>query len=185
MGMNFDGWLEQELDRRFQHAATGAPVPRYASLPYLPGRGLAIRTLATAAKSKVAIAATAAVLATGGGVGAKAAITGNPNPFNWGHQVQQHVVTCKQNLPSGQHGIGRCVSDFATQHGVQERQQHSPAGSHPTGPPASHPRGPPASHPTGPPASLPHPSDAGTGGRAPTPNPRAAPGSQDPSVLLG
>jgi len=115
-----------------------------------------IHHLATLAKSKVAIAATAATLAAGGGVGAKAAVTGNPNPFNWGHQVKEKVITCKQDLPAGQHGIGKCVSDFAKQHGVQMRQEHSKAGSHPTGPPSPHATGPPSSHPTGPPSPLPH-----------------------------
>jgi hypothetical protein len=165
MDVNFDGWLEQELSGGFEQAASGAPaVPRYASLPFPPGRSPVIHHLATLAKSKVAIAATAATLAAGGGVGAKAAVTGNPNPFNWGHQVKEKVVTCKQDLPAGQHGIGKCVSDFAKQHGVQERQQHSQAGSHPTGPPTGHPTGsptghptgPPSSHPTGPPSPLPH-----------------------------
>jgi hypothetical protein len=98
-----------------------------------------IRSLATLAKSKVAIAATAAALAAGGGVGAKAAVTGNPNPFNWGHQVKDQVVTCKQGPSAGQHGIGACVSDFAKRHGLQVHQEHSRAGSHSTGPPTSHP----------------------------------------------
>jgi hypothetical protein len=110
---------------------------------------------AALAKSKVAIAAMAAALAAGGGVGAKAAVTGNANPFNWGHQVAGQVVTCKHGLAPDQHGIGKCVSDFAKQNGVQERQQHSQAGSHPTGAPTTHPTGPPSSHPTGPPTSLP------------------------------
>ena len=64
-----------------------------------------IRSLATLAKSKLAIAATA-TLATGGGVRAKAAVTGNPNPFNWGHQVKSKVVTCKQDLRPGSMGSG-------------------------------------------------------------------------------
>jgi hypothetical protein len=114
-----------------------------------------IHALATAAKSKVAIAATAAALATGGGVAAKVAITGDANPFHWGHQVSQQVITCKDNLAPDQHGIGQCVSDFAKQHGPQVRQAHSQAGSHaqagshgagkatqghtPAGPPASPP----------------------------------------------
>ena len=157
MDVNFDGWLEQELQRGSEQAASHAPaVPRYASLPFPPGRSPVIHHLVTLAKSKVAIAATAGILAAGGGVGAKAAVTGNPNPFNWGHQVKEKVVTCKQDLPAGQHGIGKCVSDFAKQHGVQERQQHSQAGSHPTGPPNLHPTDPPNSHPTGPPSSPPH-----------------------------
>src|SRR5919201_5016371 len=113
MGVNFDGWLEGELHRGFEHATSHPPVaPRYASLPPLTGRSPVMHSLAAAAKSKVAIATAAVTLAAGGGVGAKAAVTGNPNPFNWGHQVKRQVETCKQNLPAGQHGIGKCVSDF-------------------------------------------------------------------------
>jgi hypothetical protein len=120
-----------------------------------------IHALATAAKSKVAIAATAAALATGGGVAAKAAITGDANPFHWGHQVSQQVITCKDNLALDQHGIGQCVSSFAKQHGPQVRQAHSQAGSHsqpgshgPGEPTQGHtPAGPPASPPAGQPGS--------------------------------
>jgi hypothetical protein len=156
MDVNFDGWLEQELSRGFEQAAIRQPaLPRYANLPSLPGRTPMIHSLATLAKSKVAIAATAVALAAGGGVGAKAAVTGNPNPLNWGQQVKNQVGTCKQDLAPGEHGIGKCVSDFAKQHGVQERQQHSQSGTHPTGPPTSHPTGPPTSHPTGAPSTRP------------------------------
>jgi len=131
MGMQFDQWLEEELKRGFRYAGSRPlPVPRYASLPHLPGRSPIVHAIATAARSKVAIAATALTLAAGGTVGAKAAVTGNPNPFNWGQQVKQKVVTCKQDLKPGEHGIGQCVSKFAKQHGIQERQAHSKAGSH-------------------------------------------------------
>jgi hypothetical protein len=116
-----------------------------------------MHALATTAKSKVAIVATAAALATGGGVAAKAAITGDANPFHWGHQVSQQVVTCKDNLAPDEHGIGQCVSDFAKQHGQQVREAHSQAGSHsqagvqgPGEPTQGHtPTEPPASHPSG------------------------------------
>lgn len=84
-----------------------------------------IRSLAAVAKSKLAIAATTVVLTAGGGVGAKTAITGSPNPFVWGQQVKRHVLSCKRELAPGQHGIGRCVSAFARRHGVQERGERS------------------------------------------------------------
>src|SRR6266705_1370634 len=112
MDVNFERWLEQELHRGFEQSASPAPaVPRYASLPSPPGRSPVMHSLAALAKSKGAIAAMAAALAAGGGVGAKAAVTGNANPFNWGHQVAGQVVTCKQGLAPDQHGIGKCVSD--------------------------------------------------------------------------
>ena len=115
-------------------------------LPFPSGGSAGIHHLATLAKSKVAIAATAVTLAAGGGVGAKGRRHRKPNPINWGHRVKEEVVTCKQDLPAGQHGIGRCGSDFAKRHGLQQRQEHSKTGSHPTGRPKSsrkpHPMGP-------------------------------------------
>src|SRR6266536_6010587 len=101
MDLNFGGWLEHELHPGFEKAAGRAPVvPRHASLPPLPGRGVMIRSLASAAKSKWVIAATTAALAAGGGVGAKAAVTGNPNPFNWGPSGAMLGVS-PRNQPSG------------------------------------------------------------------------------------
>jgi len=47
----------------------------------------------------------------------EAAITGSADPANWGQQVRQQVIACKAALESGQHGIGPCVSAFASQHG--------------------------------------------------------------------
>jgi hypothetical protein len=161
MDMEFDNWLEEQLKQGF-HQVAHQPLdtPRFSNLPPLPWRNHMLGTLATAAKSKVAIVATTAALVTGGGVAAKAAITGNANPFNWGHTVHQTVIDCKANLQPGQHGIGSCVSAVATQHGSAERKAHSQAGDH--GPntganghatkPSPHPDGRP-SVPAGPPSS--------------------------------
>lgn len=78
--------------------------------------------LAAAVKSKVAVAALTAVLAAGavGGGTVAAAASGA-----FGQQVKAQVESCKDALTNGTHGIGECVSDFAQQHGAQERQQHS------------------------------------------------------------
>jgi hypothetical protein len=43
----------------------------------------------------------------------------------FGQQVKAKVESCKDALAKGTHGIGECVSDFAQQHGAQQRQQHS------------------------------------------------------------
>jgi hypothetical protein len=137
MGVNFDDWLTHEL-RRGVHVSTGhPPVPRYASLPAAPSAGL-LHTLGAAAKSKAVITATALSVVAGGGVGAKVAVTGNADPFVWGQRVKQQVVTCKQDLAPGQHGIGTCVSGFARQHGVQARDQHSHGRGHGSERRASH-----------------------------------------------
>jgi hypothetical protein len=50
---------------------------------------------------------------------AEAAITGSADPANWGRQVRQQVVACKAALATGEHGIGQCVSAFASQHGQE------------------------------------------------------------------
>jgi hypothetical protein len=47
----------------------------------------------------------------------EAAITGSADPANWGQQVRQQVIACKAALETGEHGIGPCVSAFASQHG--------------------------------------------------------------------
>src|SRR5579859_3996438 len=93
--------------------------------------------------SKTAIGITVATLAVAGaGAVTATAVTGSPNPTVWGKTVTAAVTTCKNDLKSGMHGIGTCVSNVAKQKGQQEREQHSSgsagsagsaAGSHPTG----------------------------------------------------
>src|SRR5215470_3810855 len=79
--------------------------------------------LAAAAKSKAAVAILATLVALGTlGGGTVAAASGA-----FGQQVKAQVESCKDALANGVHGIGDCVSDFAQQHGVQQRQQHSQA----------------------------------------------------------
>jgi hypothetical protein len=49
------------------------------------------------------------------GAATEVAITGSLNPTNWGQQVTQQVGTCKASAAAlGLHGIGECVSDFAS-----------------------------------------------------------------------
>src|SRR5260221_1588753 len=79
------------------------------------------RAIAVGIKSKVGAAVLATLLATGGGAGAVAAATHGA----FGQQVKAQVESCKDALGTGAHGIGDCVSDFAQQHGKQQRQQHS------------------------------------------------------------
>ena len=83
-----------------------------------------LRILPASAAAK-AIAAVAAVAAAGAVTAT--AVTGSPNPQAWGQQVKAAVEQCKDNLKSGQHGIGECVSDFASKHGQTERNQHANA----------------------------------------------------------
>jgi hypothetical protein len=79
------------------------------------------RAVAVGIKSKVGIAVVAGLLATAGATGVAAAASHGA----FGQQVKQQVESCKDALGTGAHGIGDCVSDFAQQHGAQQRQQHS------------------------------------------------------------
>jgi len=84
-------------------------------------------TLATAVRSKAAAAVLTTVVAVGTiGDGTVAAANGA-----FGQQVKAHVESCKDAPAQGTHGIGECVSDFAQQHGAQQRQQHSQSQGHP------------------------------------------------------
>jgi hypothetical protein len=80
------------------------------------------RAIAAGIKSKVSLAVLAGLLATAGATGVAAAAASNGA---FGQQVKEQVQDCKAQLASGTHGIGDCVSDFAQQHGAQQRQQHS------------------------------------------------------------
>ena len=176
-------WIETGLAASFDRLdLPAAPVQaRYqATTPRWRRKGMSLLAgLPAILTTKVAAAAAIALTAAGGAVATKAAVTGNPNPLNWGSTVTQQVQSCKTALATGQHGIGSCVSSTAKQHGQQERQSHAPATprhpagprstspAHPTGPPATHPTGPPATHPTSHAAT--HPTGPPPGAPIPTP----------------
>jgi hypothetical protein len=186
----FDQWLEQQLQNQAAGHSGPSPLPAHAQYhaAYLQG-GLHMSVLATAAtlvSTKGAIGLTVAALAIGAaGAGSEAAITGSANPSDWGQQVVQQVQKCKTALAAGTHGIGECVSSFASQHGKQVSADHRASGarenpgdhtpgpptSHPGGPPTSHPGGPPTSHPGGPPTSHPGGPPTSHPGGPPTPHP--------------
>jgi len=114
----FDTWLEDELARGFVQFRQ-APLPTGA--PYRPGASPRV-SRRLAAKTLVLVAAVALALA---GTTALAAVTGSANPQVWGQYMKDVVTTCKSQLGAGQHGIGNCVSTIASQHGAQQRDQHS------------------------------------------------------------
>jgi hypothetical protein len=164
--MNFDQWLEAELDASYRTSSESpVPQPRYVAPP--PRRNLMLKALAALVGSKAALAGTAAVALAATGIGVKTVTTGDPNPVNWGSSVTTQVQHCKDARPSpdaspkpspGSRGIGHCVSAFAKQHGQAERAEHSKSGSHPT--PGAHPTGKPEDtppeHPTPPAHPTPH-----------------------------
>lgn len=97
-------------------------------------------SLAASIKGKAAAAVLAAMPATGSVAGA--GVAANQGAF--GQQVMAQVAACKAHLAQGVHGIDACVSDFAQQHGTQERQQHRQGTPAPTAIPAAmvvHPAG--------------------------------------------
>ena len=176
----FDEWLERELRQNASRNTGPNPLPsqsRYQAAP-LQGNALSRFSFALAAmvstKTVTALALSAAVIVAAGAT-TEAVITRSANPTDWGHQVVLQVQGCKDALAPGGHGVGACVSSFASQHGRQESKTHGtsspsqhPNGGHPSGqpaggPPSSHPHGgPPSSHSHGgPPSSHPSPGNAG------------------------
>ena len=111
---DFESELDQELHRVLDPIAA-TPVPARRAVHSRPSA----RTIAGGAgaalglKLLTGVAVAAAAVTVAG-----AATTGSLNPVDWGQQVKQQVETCKAQLADGQHGIGDCVSGFASQHGA-------------------------------------------------------------------
>jgi hypothetical protein len=158
--LGFDHWLSSQLQ---QHAAAhSGPSPlstqaQYhaaylhggAHLPLLAKIGAAITT-----KAAIGVAAGALVVGAAG-VG-ESVITGSTNPSDWGKQVVKQVTICKDALAPDSHGIGQCVSAFASSKhqgaGAEHRATPTPAhGQHTPGPPPNKgkatPRPTPTPHP--------------------------------------
>jgi hypothetical protein len=136
--------IERELEfelHRVLDPLSGEPIPTLR----VPAHGPRVGTLAGGAAVAVSLklltgAVAAAAFVTVAGV----ATTGSLNPVDWGQQVSQHVAACKQDLTSGQHGIGQCVSDFANTHGSavasaarHQGQGNGPANAHGNNPNAN------------------------------------------------
>lgn len=124
MSDRFDTWLAGELAdgyARFGNRQLPAAAPYLWSQRIRPTR-LATRVVVAFAAIVLALAATTAIAA--------AAATGSANPVVWGQYMKSVVTTCKNQLQSGQHGIGQCVSAAARQKGAQEREQHSNGRGH-------------------------------------------------------
>lgn len=85
--------------------------------------GVTTTAMATAAKAKLAALILAGTLVVGGAGATGATVAAANGAF--GQQVKTQVQTCKADLKAGTHGIGQCVSQFASKHGQDERQQHS------------------------------------------------------------
>jgi hypothetical protein len=142
-GFDLDSHLERELHR--QVGSISGPRPFASQSAYHAAFMKASRTglrsrLASVASSRVAAGLAVAALAVGGGSLAAAAATGSSDPAVWGKTVTAAVEQCKDQLGSGIHGIGECVSQVAKQKGAEARAAHSQGGSakdHPNGAPAA------------------------------------------------
>jgi hypothetical protein len=125
MTEQFDGWLERQLDQRLTPLSPVTPRPgqaRYQAV-LLQRRSWMLRILPATAAAK-AVAAVATVAAAGAVTAG--AVTHSPNPLVWGQQVRAKVVACQSAAAAaGTHGIGECVSDFASQNGQQQRSTHA------------------------------------------------------------
>jgi hypothetical protein len=132
MSDKFESWLEGELAdgyTRFGNRRLPAEAP-YRSRERLRSTTLAAKVVVVFAAIVLALAATTVIAA--------AAATGSTNPVVWGQYMKNVVTTCKNQLQSGQHGIGNCVSAAARQKGAQEREQHGNGRGHgQTSPPQS------------------------------------------------
>jgi hypothetical protein len=110
--------LERELEselHRVLDPMSAVPIPRRRTVQsrgttraLLRGAGAALSLKLLTGVAVAAAAVTVAGVAT----------TGSLNPGNWGQQVTTQVSKCKAQLADGQHGIGDCVSPFASQHGA-------------------------------------------------------------------
>lgn len=149
---DFDLWLEGELGKGYV-PFSATPLP--AGAPYRAGvHAPGLRRLPRGRAARAAIVAAAVAIGLMGTTAfAAAAATGSANPQVWGQYVEDAVSTCKSELGSGQHDIGKCVSAIARQKGAQERNQHSnghgASQNRPgqSGPPSGLPGGPPSGRP--------------------------------------
>jgi uncharacterized membrane protein YebE (DUF533 family) len=163
-GDSFDQWLGQQLQ---QHASANAgPSPMPAQAQYqasFVGGAVHVPFLAKVAAvlgTKAAMAVAAGALAVGAASAGEAVITGSFNPGDWGQQVVQQVNTCKDALAPDSHGIGDCVSSFASQHGKTVSSEHrATPTTTPSHGPAHTPGAPVVVHPT-PPGKTAHATPA-------------------------
>ena len=169
--------LDRELRSavRKQGGAARGPSPHPSQAAYhaafmATSRPHRFSSLRAATSPRLLAGLSAALLAVGGGsLAYAAAATGSSDPGVWGKTVTAAVEQCKDQLTSGIHGIGECVSKVAKQNGEDARADHSRGKSgqdHPSGAPGTTDRGKghgqgngnagrPSDVPSGPPSVVP------------------------------
>jgi hypothetical protein len=132
--MNGTGDFENELERelhRILDPIAAAPIP-FRRAPSSGGimkrlLGGAGAALGVKLLTGIAVAAAAVVVA---GAATEVAVTGSLNPTNWGQQVKTQVGACKASAARlGVHGIGECVSDFASSKPRENQGKHNDNGT--------------------------------------------------------
>jgi hypothetical protein len=158
-GDSFDTWLGEQLQHHASVSEGPSPAPvqaKYHAAHVAAGHMSFLAKVAALLTTKAAIGVAASVLVASA-AGSEAIITGSANPTDWGQQVVKQVNHCKDALAPGSHGIGQCVSSFASQHGKQVSADHratpTPGHGH-----ADRTPGPPVNqvHPTPPVHPTPH-----------------------------
>lgn len=157
-GDSFDAWLDGQLQHHASASEGPSPMPvqaqYHAAHVKAAGHMSFLAKAAALLSTKAAIGVAASVLVVSA-AGSEAAITGSFNPTDWGQQVVNQVNKCKDALVPGSHGIGQCVSSFASQHGKQVSSDHratsgqGQAGHTPV-PPVNKVHPTPPAHPTQP-----------------------------------
>lgn len=157
-----DQWLSSQLQQHAAGYSGPSPLPAQAQYhaAYLQGGGHLplLAKIGAAITTKAAIGVAAGAMVVGAAGAGESAITGSTNPSDWGKQVVKQVNTCKNALAPGSHGIGQCVSSFASSKrgsaGAEHRATPAPGHSdHMLGPPRG--KGKPSPHPA---PSHPHPT---------------------------
>ena len=124
---SFEQWLGEQLNQHASAHGGPSPMPSQAAYHAAHVRGTVhmplLAKLAAALSTKAAIGVAAGALVVGA-AGSEAVITGSINPSDWGKQVVQQVNSCKEALAPGSHGIGECVSSFASQQGKKSSSDH-------------------------------------------------------------
>lgn len=171
--------IERELERELHRVldpVSALPIPARR----MPARHGVLRTLLGGTGAAVTFKLLSGVVVAAAAVTvAGTAATGSPNPLVWGQQVSHYVTDCKDKLADGQHGIGDCVSTFASSHGqtVASDARHQGAGNgaqnaHGGNPNANdHSKDRPKDKPTGRPGD-PEPVDPSTHPQETPPAPR-------------
>lgn len=157
-GNSFDKWLVQQLQHHASANEGPSPMPmqaQYHAAHAAAGSHIPFLAKVAALLSTKAALGVAASVLIAGAAGSEAVITGSVNPTDWGQQVVKQVNKCKDALAPGSHGIGQCVSSFASQHGKQESADHRATptqghSNHAPGAPAAKIHPTPPAHPTQP-----------------------------------